>query len=72
MRQQNYRECLNYILDKCDVSLAYDNRGWRIFRNILLSTSLNDMPMRMWEKLPKSSVKIKAQGKGKHFDCSIE
>ncbi|MBC7490251.1 MAG: N-acetyl sugar amidotransferase [Glaciimonas sp.] len=65
--------CSNCIMDTSDASITFDDRGWCVYCNnfhksILPSWTTDERGER---KLLETAEKIKAQGKGKDFDCII-
>ena len=73
MNNRTYQICLNCIMDTSDSSIAFDDRGWCDYCNnftneILLSWHTDARGVR---ELAALAEKIRAQGKGKDFDCII-
>jgi N-acetyl sugar amidotransferase len=73
MSTRSYQICNNCIMDTSDSSIAFDDRGWCVycnnFHSNILPSWLTDE--RGEQKLLETVEKIKAQGKGKDFDCII-
>jgi len=73
MNNRAYPICLNCIMDASDSSIAFDERGWCVYCNNFHNSILPGWHAdeRGERKLLETSEKIKAQGKGKDFDCII-
>jgi N-acetyl sugar amidotransferase len=73
MRHLDYRVCSNCIMDTSDSNISFDVRGWcdycNNFHNNILPCWQTDADGE--KKLFETAEKIKAQGKGKNFDCII-
>ena len=73
MSHNKYRVCSNCIMDTSDSSITFDERGWCVycnnFHNMILPNWHTDE--RGEKKLYEAAEKIKAEGKGKDFDCII-
>ena len=70
---KTYQICSNCIMDTSDSRITFDERGWCIYCNNYHNNILPN-----WHtdekgevKLLRISDKIKAEGKGKDFDCII-
>lgn len=73
MNKQRYQLCRNCVMDTSDSSITFDDRGWCIYcnnfhKNIVPGWHTDE---RGQKQLYKIAEKIKAQGKGKDFDCII-
>lgn len=73
MVQREYRVCGNCIMDTSDSNIVFDQRGWcdycnNYYTNILPNWHTDEKGE---AKLLAVAEKIKAQGKGKDFDCII-
>jgi N-acetyl sugar amidotransferase len=70
---RKYQICNNCIMDTSDSHIMFDERGWcdycNNFHNNILPSWHTDK--RGEQKLLETAEKIKAQGKGKDFDCII-
>jgi len=73
MSNTGYQVCNNCIMDTSDTSITFDGRGWCVYCNNYYTNILPN-----WHtdevgeaKLLTVAEKIKAQGKGKDFDCII-
>jgi len=73
MNNRAYPICLNCIMDASDSSIAFDERGWCVYCNNFHNSIFPGWHAdeRGERKLLETSEKIKAQGKGKDFDCII-
>jgi len=73
MRHVDYRVCSNCIMDTSDSHILFDVRGWcdycNNFHNKILPSWHSDAEGE--KKLFETAEKIKAQGRGKDFDCII-
>ena len=69
----NYKICSNCIMDTTDSTLTFDDRGWCDYCNNYHSNIVNnwDTGRKGERELFETVEKIKAQGKGKEFDCII-
>jgi N-acetyl sugar amidotransferase len=66
-----YRICTNCVMDTSDPAITFDERGVcdqcnSFYRNVVPNWHTDD---RGWAALQKIVEKIKAEGKGKDFDC---
>ena len=73
MSQVQYQICANCIMDTSDSSIIFDERGWcdycnNFYTNILPNWHTDEVGE---AKLLKVAEKIKAEGKGKDFDCIL-
>ncbi len=73
MKSLSYRVCSNCIMDTSDSSITFDERGRCVYcnnyyTNILPNWHTDEVGEK---KLLKVAEKIKAEGKGKAFDCII-
>jgi len=73
MSKTGHQVCNNCIMDTTDSSITFDERGWCVYCNNFYSNILPN-----WHtdaageaKLLAVAEKIKAEGKGKDFDCII-
>jgi N-acetyl sugar amidotransferase len=73
MKKNNYKICINCIMDTSDSTITFDDRGWCVycnnFHNSILPSWHTDA--RGEEKLYQKAREIKEHGKGKAFDCII-
>lgn len=73
MKSLPYRVCSNCIMDTSDSSITFDHRGWCVYCNNFYNNILQNWHTdeKGEKELYSTAEKIKAQGKGKDFDCII-
>ena len=73
MNYSPYRICANCVMDTSDSTMTFDDRGWCMYCNNFHSSILPNWctDQRGESQLFKTAEKIKAQAKGKDFDCII-
>ena len=73
MSARPYQICTNCIMDTSDKNIVFDEQGWCDYCNNFHSSIMPawHTDERGEQKLLEAAEKIKAQGKGKNFDCII-
>lgn len=73
MNPTNYKICSHCIMDTTDPNIAFDDRGWCDYCNNYDATILPNWHTgeRGQKELAALADKIRAQGRGRDFDCII-